>query len=100
MAVNFSNPYRHLLHYQYALLEIQRVARRLRWSAKPSAVHNVQMHYEWDLSKAAANRQKHRVSFDEAASVFLDSLAISGPDPDSSIGEGAMSPSAIRLLAA
>ena len=46
------------------------------------------MDYEWDLSKAAANRQKHRVSFDEAVSVFLDSLAISGPDPDSSIGEG------------
>ena len=46
------------------------------------------MDYEWDLSKAAANRQKHGVSFDEAASVFLDSLAISGPDPDSSIGEG------------
>ena len=87
MAVNFSNPYRHLLHYQYALREIQRVARRLRWPAKPATVHNVQMHYEWDLSKAAANRQKHGVSFDEAASVFLDSLAISGPDPDSSIGE-------------
>ena len=87
MAVKFSNPYRHLLHYQYALLEIQRVARRPRWSAKPSAEHNVQMHYEWDLSKAAANRQKHGVSFDEAASVFLDSLAISGLDPDSSIGE-------------
>ena len=46
------------------------------------------MDYEWDLSKEAANRQKHRVSFDEAASVFLDSLALSGLDPDGSIGDG------------
>ena len=45
------------------------------------------MEYEWDSSKAAANQQKHDVSFDEAASVFLDRLAISGPDPDSSTGE-------------
>jgi uncharacterized protein len=43
--------------------------------------------YEWDPEKAAANWRKHRASFDEAASVFLDSLAVSGPDPDSSIGE-------------
>jgi uncharacterized DUF497 family protein len=27
------------------------------------------------------------VSFEEAASVFLDSLAVSGPDPDHSVGE-------------
>jgi uncharacterized DUF497 family protein len=28
--------------------------------------------FEWDPSKAAANRRKHRVSFEEAATVFLD----------------------------
>lgn len=45
------------------------------------------MDYEWDPKKAASNSRKHGVSFEEGASVFLDSLAISGPDPDSSIGE-------------
>ena len=28
--------------------------------------------FEWDEQKAAANRSKHGVSFEEAASVFLD----------------------------
>jgi hypothetical protein len=32
--------------------------------------------------KAAANRRKHGVSFDEAASVFLDPLSATGDDPD------------------
>ena len=45
------------------------------------------MNFEWDPQKAEANFRKHGVTFDEAASVFLDSLAISGPDPDHSIGE-------------
>jgi hypothetical protein len=31
--------------------------------------------------------RKHGVSFDEAGSVFLDQLAVSGPDPDHSVGE-------------
>jgi uncharacterized DUF497 family protein len=30
----------------------------------------------WDARKAAANLRKHRVSFDEAASVFADPLAL------------------------
>ncbi len=46
------------------------------------------MKFEWDPRKAEANRRKHGVSFDEAVSVFLDPLAMSGPDPDHSIGEG------------
>lgn len=35
------------------------------------------MHYnvEWDPAKASANRRKHRVSFEEAATVFLDPRA-------------------------
>ena len=45
------------------------------------------MKFEWDAPKAAANLGKHGVSFDEAATVFLDHLAVSGPDPDHSVGE-------------
>lgn len=45
------------------------------------------MKFEWDAAKADANLGKHRVSFDEAGSVFLDPLAISGPDPDHSVVE-------------
>ena len=42
------------------------------------------MDYEWSDVKAASNLEKHDVSFDEAATVFLDPLALSGPDPDHS----------------
>lgn len=45
------------------------------------------MKFEWDTAKATANIGKHSVSFDEAATVFLDQLALSGPDPDHSVGE-------------
>ena len=45
------------------------------------------MKFEWDSSKAAANLAKHGISFDEGATVFLDQLALSGPDPDHSSGE-------------
>ena len=45
------------------------------------------MKFEWDSSKADANLRKHGVSFDEAASVFLDPLALSGSDPEHSVGE-------------
>ncbi len=30
------------------------------------------MEFEWDVAKAAANRRKHGVSFEEAATVFDD----------------------------
>jgi uncharacterized DUF497 family protein len=43
--------------------------------------------FEWDTAKAASNVRKHGVSFDEAGSVFLDQLAVTGPDPDHSVGE-------------
>ena len=33
------------------------------------------MHFEWDGAKAEANRRKHKVSFDEAVSVFYDPLS-------------------------
>jgi uncharacterized DUF497 family protein len=43
--------------------------------------------YEWDLKKAAANLQKHKVSFLEATTVFLDPLAMTFDDPDHSAAE-------------
>ena len=45
------------------------------------------MNFEWDENKAEANLRKHGVSFDDACSVFLDPLALSGPDPEHSVGE-------------
>ena len=45
------------------------------------------MKFEWDSAKAAGNLSKHGVSFDEGATVFLDQLAVSGPDPDHSFEE-------------
>jgi uncharacterized DUF497 family protein len=36
--------------------------------------------FEWDARKAAVNRTKHGVSFDEAATVFGDPDALDGPD--------------------
>jgi uncharacterized protein len=45
------------------------------------------MRFEWDRAKAEANRRKHRVSFDEAATIFFDPLSVTIPDPDHSRGE-------------
>ncbi|GJL56386.1 MAG: hypothetical protein NPIRA02_35180 [Nitrospirales bacterium] len=42
------------------------------------------MTFEWDSAKASANLRKHKVSFTEAASVFLDPLALTFDDPDHS----------------
>ncbi len=42
------------------------------------------MIYEWDPKKAKANLRKHGMSFEEAATVFLDPLAVTYPDPDHS----------------
>jgi len=40
------------------------------------------MRFEWSARKAEANLRKHGVSFDEAATVFADSLALTFDDPD------------------
>jgi uncharacterized protein len=40
--------------------------------------------YEWDPGKARQNRLKHNLSFEEAATVFLDPLAITYCDPEHS----------------
>jgi uncharacterized protein len=45
------------------------------------------MEFEDDPEKAARNLKKHRVSFEEAASVFGDPMAYTFADPDHSIGE-------------
>ena len=43
--------------------------------------------FEWDEAKNRSNRRKHGVAFEEAASVFLDPLARTYPDPDHSTTE-------------
>jgi uncharacterized DUF497 family protein len=45
------------------------------------------MQFEWDREKAKRNLQKHRVSFDEAVTVFYDPLSATFNDPDHSVGE-------------
>jgi len=45
------------------------------------------MKFEWHGRKATANFTKHEVSFEEAATVFADELALSGSDPDHSLEE-------------
>lgn len=45
------------------------------------------MKFDWGAKKAESNLRKHGVSFEEAATVFLDAMALSGHDPDHSIEE-------------
>ena len=45
------------------------------------------MEFDNDPVKAASNLKKHKVSFEEAASVFGDPMAYTFADPDHSIGE-------------
>ena len=42
------------------------------------------MQFEWNAEKAQRNLTKHEVSFDEAATVFSDPLAVTIHDPDHS----------------
>jgi len=39
------------------------------------------MKFQWDGAKAARNRTKHGVPFEEALSAFADPLSITYPDP-------------------
>ena len=43
--------------------------------------------FDWDPLKAAANLRKHRVSFEEAKSVFYDEFAVQFFDEDHSTDE-------------
>lgn len=45
------------------------------------------MQVVWDARKATANKNKHGISFEEASTVFADSLSLTGADPDHSLGE-------------
>ena len=43
--------------------------------------------FEWDAVKAASNKKKHKISFDEARTVFFDEKAIVIHDPEHSEDE-------------
>lgn len=45
------------------------------------------MNFLYDPKKAASNLRKHRVSFEEAVSIFQDSLSTTVPDPEHSGSE-------------
>ena len=45
------------------------------------------LRFGWDQRKNAANRRKHGVSFEEAATVFVDEHALLIADPDHSEDE-------------
>lgn len=45
------------------------------------------MEFEWDRDKAKRNVKKHRITFDEAVTVFYDPLAATFDDPDHSVDE-------------
>ncbi|HEV8384951.1 MAG TPA: BrnT family toxin [Candidatus Acidoferrales bacterium] len=50
-------------------------------------MYNRSVIYEWDAAKAQRNTRKHGVTFEEAATVFLDPLAVTFDDPDHSAEE-------------
>jgi hypothetical protein len=56
-----------------------------------SVLYNGRRRFEWDREKARRNLRKHRVSFDEAVTVFFDPLAATVDDPDHSIANGDVS---------
>jgi uncharacterized DUF497 family protein len=43
--------------------------------------------FEWDEKKNKANSKKHRISFEEAQTVFFDEEALEFSDPDHSASE-------------
>ena len=45
------------------------------------------MEFEWDVTKASQNIEKHGVSFEEGTDVFDDDLSLTVPDPDHSEDE-------------
>jgi uncharacterized DUF497 family protein len=47
----------------------------------------VALEFEWDAAKAETNLKEHGVSFDEATTVFRDTLSITISDPNHSGSE-------------
>ncbi|MEA3226784.1 MAG: BrnT family toxin [Planctomycetota bacterium] len=45
------------------------------------------MQFEWNPEKAKLNLKKHKVSFEEAVTVFYDPLSATFDDVDHSVGE-------------
>jgi uncharacterized DUF497 family protein len=45
------------------------------------------MQFEWDPKKAVANERKQGVTFQEAATIFSDPMALTFADPDHSFDE-------------
>ena len=45
------------------------------------------MQFEWDDNKAKSNQKKHQISFEEATTVWTDTLALIAPDPEHSLTE-------------
>jgi len=43
--------------------------------------------FDWDPRKARRNLRKHGIDFDEASTVFADTLSLTIPDPDPSEDE-------------
>jgi uncharacterized DUF497 family protein len=60
------------------------------------------LRFEWDPAKAASNRRKHGVSFEEAQTVFTGERALLLDDPDHSVTEERFIPlglsAAVRVL--
>ncbi len=46
--------------------------------------------FEWNEEKASYNKKKHKVSFEEASTVFKDTLSLTIPDPLHSEDENRM----------
>lgn len=46
------------------------------------------LRFEWDPDQDRANLEKHKVSFQEASTVFLDENGLLIDDPDHSLEEG------------
>lgn len=47
----------------------------------------MKLNFEWDEEKAKVNFKKHKVSFDEATTVFIDPLSITISDPNHLVDE-------------
>ncbi len=45
------------------------------------------MRFEWDKEKAKSNIKKHKITFDEAVTIFYDPVSATFTDPDHSINE-------------
>jgi hypothetical protein len=65
--------------------ELEALAAHLR--GKLAACYTSLMKFDWDPVKAAENLLNHKVSFEEAQSIFGDPLATTIADPDHSVGE-------------